>query len=88
MAILEILPDTHPSLRKTGTRVKRVDDRLRELASNMYETMVENWGIGLAAVQVGQNKRLFIYEIPKRELKGYETCLKKTTQKKIPGRHV
>jgi len=51
-----------------------VDDKLRKIVADMYETMVKNWGVGLAAIQVGVAKRLFIYEIPKREMTGYETC--------------
>jgi peptide deformylase len=76
MAILEVLPDSDPSLRKTSTKVKRVDSELAWLIHAMYEAMVENWGIGLAAVQVGVNKRLFVYEIPDREKK-YSGCPKK-----------
>jgi len=75
MALIEILPDSNPVMRKTCRKVKHVDTELRKLVEDMYETMVENYGIGLAAPQVGMLKRFFIYEIPKRELKGYETCL-------------
>lgn len=74
MPLLDVIPDTDPLLRKTSRRVKHVDDKLRKLVEDMYETMVENWGVGLAAIQVGARKRLFIYEIPKREIKGYDTC--------------
>jgi len=74
MALLEILPDSNPVMRKTSRRVRRVDDKLRRLVEDMYQTMVENWGVGLAAIQVGVRKRLFIYEIPRREMRGYETC--------------
>ena len=75
MALIEILPDSNPVMRKTCRKVKHVDTELRKLVEDMYETMVENFGIGLAAPQVGVLKRFFIYEIPKRELRGYETCL-------------
>lgn len=74
MALLEILPDSDPIMRKTSSRVKRVDKGLRQLVEDMYETMVHNWGIGLAAIQVGVKKRLFIYEVPKRQVQGLETC--------------
>ena len=74
MALLEILPDSDPIMRKTSRRIKRVDKGLRQLVEDMYETMAQNWGIGLAAIQVGVKKRLFVYEIPKRETRGYETC--------------
>jgi peptide deformylase len=74
MAQLEVIPDTDPYLRKTCKRIRHIDDDLRFLLDDMYETMVENWGIGLAAIQVGSPRRVFIYEIPKRNVKGYETC--------------
>ncbi len=74
MPLIEILPDTNPIMRKTSRRVTHVDDDLRQLVADMYDIMVDRWGIGLAAVQVGVLKRFFIYEIPKRKVKGYETC--------------
>lgn len=74
MNIVEIIPDTDPLLRKTSRRIRHVDSGLRDLVADMYDIMVENWGIGLAAIQVGVPKRLFIYEIPHRPLKGYESC--------------
>jgi peptide deformylase len=80
MAPIEVIPDTDPYLRKTSKRIRHVDDSLRNLLGDMYETMVENWGIGLAAVQVGSPRRVFIYEIPRRNVKGYETCKPHTGQ--------
>ena len=74
MALLDVIPDSNPRLRKTSRRVKHVDSKLRQLVEDMYETMVQNWGVGLAAIQVGAMKRLFIYEIPRREVRGYDTC--------------
>lgn len=74
MPILDVIPDNDPFLRKTSKRIRHVDDDLRALVADMYETMVENWGIGMAAIQVGVPRRLFIYEIPKRPVKGYEAC--------------
>lgn len=80
MPFIEILPDTDPIMRKTSRRVTHVDDDLRQLVADMYDIMVARWGIGLAAVQVGVLKRFFIYEIPKREIKGYETCHKSQSE--------
>jgi len=74
MALIEILPDSNPVMRKTCRKIKHVDDELRQLIEDMYETMVDKYGIGLAACQVGVTRRFFIYEVPKRDLKGYETC--------------
>jgi peptide deformylase len=76
MPLLTILPDSEPIMRKTSRRIRHVDEETKRLVSDMYESMVEQYGVGLAAVQVGVLKRFFIYEIPKREMKGYEACYK------------
>ncbi|MCK4721502.1 peptide deformylase [bacterium] len=64
MDILEILPDSDPILRKTSRRVTHVDENLKKLITDMYDTMVIKNGIGLSAIQVGVLKRFFVYEIP------------------------
>lgn len=69
MVKLEIFPDSDPLLRKNSKRVKHVDDDFRRLTSDMYEAMVAYGGLGLAAVQVGVLKRMFVYEIPRYRLK-------------------
>ena len=53
MALLEILQAPHPRLKTKATPVARVDDALRQLAADMFETMYKAPGIGLAAPQVG-----------------------------------
>ncbi|MCH7834859.1 MAG: peptide deformylase, partial [Proteobacteria bacterium] len=52
MAILSILEFPDPRLRKTARRVSKVDDDLRRLIDDMFETMYAAPGIGLAATQV------------------------------------
>jgi peptide deformylase len=47
-------------LRGTAKPVEVVDDLILELAENMFETMKKEKGIGLAAPQVGVNKRVII----------------------------
>jgi peptide deformylase len=54
------LPD--PLLRKVSAPVERVDDELRRLIDDMFETMYAAPGIGLAAVQVGVPKRLLVID--------------------------
>jgi len=63
MAILRILefPDTR--LRKKAVPVADVDDDLRNLIDDMFETMYAAPGIGLAATQVDVHKRLLIADI-------------------------
>ncbi len=53
----------HPILRAKGKRVEKVNDEIRELASNMLETMHDANGVGLAAQQIGQALRLTVLDI-------------------------
>ncbi len=49
----------------TPTRpVEAVDDELRTLVADMFETMAEARGVGLAANQVGVDLRVFVYDCP------------------------
>ncbi len=60
MAILTILEFPDPRLRKKALRVADVDDDLRALIDDMFETMYAAPGIGLAATQVDVHKRLLV----------------------------
>jgi peptide deformylase len=61
MAILEICVTGDPVLHTAARPVTAVDDELRQLVSDMYETMDLAPGVGLAAPQVGVPLRLFVY---------------------------
>ncbi len=50
-------------LRQVSEEVTKVDDDLRQFVKDMFETMVAAKGVGLAAPQLGVNKRLFVIEI-------------------------
>ena len=52
-----------PALRIKGKPVAEVDDRIRELADNMLETMRAANGIGLAAQQVGEALQLTVVDV-------------------------
>jgi len=52
-----------PVLRQRAAEVDEVNGRLVRLAEDMAETMYEAPGVGLAATQVGINKRLFVYDL-------------------------
>ena len=67
MAILRIYETPEPVLREISTPVENVDDELRELISDMFETMYDAPGIGLAAVQVGVPKRLLVMDLQEPE---------------------
>ena len=63
MAKLTILEFPDPRLRKTATPVEQVDDALRELIDNMFETMYAAPGIGLAATQVDVHRRFLVADV-------------------------
>ena len=63
MAILNILEFPDPRLRTIAKAVERVDDDLRQLIDDMFETMYEANGVGLAAPQVGILKRMVVIDI-------------------------
>jgi peptide deformylase len=63
MAKLKILEFPDPRLRTKATPVEVVDDALRTLIGDMFETMYSAPGIGLAATQVDVHKRLLVTDI-------------------------
>jgi len=63
MAILDILHFPDPRLRNQAKPVDEVNDSIRQLVDDMFETMYEAPGIGLAAIQVGVTKRVIVIDI-------------------------
>jgi peptide deformylase len=63
MAKLTILEFPDPRLRKKAAPVEVVDDELRRLIDDMFETMYEAPGIGLAATQVDVHKRFLVIDV-------------------------
>jgi peptide deformylase len=64
---LSILQYGDPVLRVKGKRIDQVDDRIRELAANMLETMHAANGVGLAAQQIGEPLQLTVVDISQVE---------------------
>jgi len=64
MAIREILTSAHPALRQKAKKVKRVDASIHKLIDDMFDTMHDAHGLGLAAPQIGVGLRIFIVEMP------------------------
>jgi len=60
---LSILQYGDPILRVKGEQIEKVDDRLRELAQNMIETMHAANGVGLAAQQIGEPLQLTVLDV-------------------------
>jgi peptide deformylase len=51
-----------PVLRQRASDVETIDGTLKQLADDMTQTMYEAPGVGLAAPQVGVQKRVFVYD--------------------------
>lgn len=69
MALREILIIGHPTLVKKAEPVDRVDEEIVRLAEDMVETLHAAPGIGLAAPQVGESKRLIVVDLSVGERK-------------------
>ncbi len=63
MSLLPIIEVPDPLLRGTSAPVERVDGDLKRLIKDMFDTMYEAPGIGLAAVQVAVPRRLLIIDL-------------------------
>ena len=95
MAIRNVRKIGDSVLNKVCKEVREVNDRTRELIGDMFETMYESDGVGLAAPQVGILKRIVVIDVTGEdpillinpvilstdgEQKGYEGCLS------VPGK--
>jgi peptide deformylase len=58
-----LLPD--PRLRAIADPIEKIDDGIRQLAKDMLETMYDAPGIGLAAPQIGEMKRIVVMDLAK-----------------------
>jgi len=63
MALLNILHFPDPKLRTIAKPVTEFDAKLKQLVSDMFETMYEAPGIGLAATQVDRHIRLLVMDV-------------------------
>ncbi len=63
MARLNILEYPNPRLRIKAAPVKDVDDKIRRLIDDMFETMADANGIGLAASQVDVHQRVIVMDL-------------------------
>lgn len=95
MAIRNVRKIGDPVLNKVCKEVRDVNDRIRELIDDMFDTMYEADGVGLAAPQVGILKRIVVIDVTGEdpillinpeilsidgEQTGYEGCLS------VPGK--
>jgi peptide deformylase len=67
MALREIIKLPDKRLRLRSEAVKRVDATIRKLVDDLFETMYDAPGIGLAAIQIGVPKRVVTMDLSKKE---------------------
>jgi peptide deformylase len=67
MALREIIKLPDKRLRLKSEPVKRIDAGIRKLVDDLFETMYDAPGIGLAAIQVGVAKRIVTMDLSKKE---------------------
>ena len=67
MALRDILVLPDKRLRLVSEPVKKIDRDIRQLVDDMFETMYEAPGIGLAAIQVGVPRRIITMDLSKKE---------------------
>jgi peptide deformylase len=72
MAIRRIYETPDPILRQISRPVETFDDELATLVADLFETMYQAPGIGLAAVQVGEPIRLLVIDLQEPEVEGGE----------------
>jgi len=63
MALLTVLCYPDPRLHQVAKPVKQVDDRIKEIVSNMADTMYDAPGVGLAATQVDIHERIVVIDV-------------------------
>src|ERR1700748_604076 len=73
MALREIIILPDKQLRLVSSKIEKVTPEIRKLADDMFETMYEAPGIGLAAIQIAQPVRLITMDLAKKNEDGETT---------------
>jgi peptide deformylase len=68
MALRKIITSENPILRQKAKKVHRFDPSLQKLVDDMFETMHDANGVGLAAPQIGMSIRIFVAEYEDRKV--------------------
>ncbi|MBI3880323.1 MAG: peptide deformylase [Verrucomicrobia bacterium] len=61
--ILEVVKYGHPVLRERGAKIKAITPEITQLIADMFETMREAHGVGLAAQQIGRALQLTVIDV-------------------------
>ena len=75
MAILKVISYPNELLRQKSSPVETFDSALHQILDDMYDTMQERRGVGLAAIQVGIPKRILLVQIPREDDQQYKEDL-------------
>lgn len=71
--ILPVVKYGHPVLREKGARIDKITPEIEQLIADMFETMYDEKGVGLAAQQVGRALQLAVIDV--REVKDRPSTL-------------
>ena len=83
MSIKPIITVPNEILKKISDRLEKVGENEKKLAKDLFETMYNSKGIGLAAVQVGVLKRILVIDVSSKEEKKNPLCFINPIIKKI-----
>ncbi len=67
MTVLPIIQPDNPLLRRQAVRVNDFGDQFQSLIDDMYDTMIDAEGVGLAGPQVAQSWRIIVVRLPDSE---------------------
>lgn len=67
MPVLKVLTFPDERLRTVAKPVEKVDDEIKQLVADMFETMKDEKGIGLAATQVNVHKRVVVMDVSEEQ---------------------
>ena len=83
MTIKPIITVPNEILKKISNPIENVGDSEKKLVNDLFETMYNSNGIGLAAVQVGILKRILVIDVSTKEEKKNPLCFINPVIKKI-----
>ena len=83
MSVKPIITVPNEFLKKTSDPIEKVGDNEKKLVKDLFETMYNSNGIGLAAVQVGILKRILVIDVSTKEEKKNPMCFINPVIKKI-----
>ena len=83
MTVKPIITVPNELLKKTSDPIEKVGDNEKRLVKDLFETMYNSNGIGLAAVQVGILKRILVIDVSTKEEKKNPMCFINPVIKKI-----